>query len=242
MHTLSTFAVKPLIAITVESRYDPEDARTRGNIKLNWNYFQMVSEAGGVPLVIPPTADMEEVAKLVHGWLIPGGLDMDAAHWGEANHPKSELQDPSRWESERALYEALPEAVPILGICYGCQFLNVVRGGSLIQHLPDELGNESHGGGNLQTYGIDSGSKFATVAGVTETQGQSWHHQAIGRLGEGLRVVSEHEDGTVEAIESTDERWLLAAQWHPERTPESEATQNLFRAFIQAAARYAANR
>lgn len=229
---------KPLIAITVESLHDPDDARTRGRIKLNWNYFQMVSEAGGVPLVIPPTADMAEVAKIVDGWLIPGGLDMDAAHWGEANHPKSVLQDPSRWESEKALYEALPEGVPILGICYGCQFLNVVRGGSLIQHVPDAVGHEGHSGGTVQPYAIEEGSKFARAAGSASTEGQSWHHQSIARLGEGLKVVSRHEDGTVEAIEDADGRWLLAAQWHPERTPESPATQNLFRSFIAAAHAY----
>ncbi|CAN5700806.1 gamma-glutamyl-gamma-aminobutyrate hydrolase family protein [soil metagenome] len=229
---------KPLIAITVESFHDPEDARTRGNVKLNWNYFQSVSDAGGVPLVIPPTADMAEVAKIADGWLIPGGLDMDASHWGEANHPAAELQDPSRWEAEKALYEALPKEVPIFGICYGCQFLNVVRGGSLVQHVPDAVGHGEHGGGTLQTYGIEPDSKFAQAAGVATTEGESWHHQAVDRLGEGLKVVSRHEDGTVEALEDANGRWFLAAQWHPERTPDSAATQNLFRSFIEAAQAY----
>jgi putative glutamine amidotransferase len=234
--------MKPLIGITVESTQDPDDLRTRGHIKLNWNYFEMVSDAGGVPLVVPPTADPDDIAALIHGWLIPGGLDIDPARFGQALHPKAELQDPSRYEIESALYARLPRDVPILGICYGCQFLNVVRGGDLIQHLPDLPERLIHTDGPLHSAGIEPNSATAQALGTTLAVGQSWHHQAIGTLGQGLRVSALADDGTIEAVEAIDRPWEIGLQWHPERTPNEAATRNVFRSFIEAARAYAERR
>lgn len=234
--------MKPIIGISVDSKYDPEEPRTRGSLTLNWNYAEAVALAGGVPLLVPPNADMQVVAGLIHGWLIPGGADIDATRWGEENHPKVELQDPRRYEGEAALYAELPADLPVLGICYGCQFLNVVRGGSLIQHLPDVVGHETHSGGTLQTYSIDDDSKLSTAAHTATMTGKSYHHQAVGSVGESLRVVARGEDGTVEAIEANDRPWMIGVQWHPERTLNDEATQALFHDFVAAARRYAEQR
>jgi putative glutamine amidotransferase len=231
--------MKPVIGITVESTFDPDDARTRGKIELNWNYFEMVSRAGGVPIVIPPTADVPTILSLIHGWLIPGGLDIDAARFGERNHPSVTLQDPSRFEIEEALYGSAAPDLPILGICYGCQFLNVVRGGTLIQHIPDNPDAEVHTGGALQSYGLTDDSRLGQIFGQSEVQGKSYHHQAVGEVGKGLKVVSRHRDGTIEAVESTDRPWTYAVQWHPERTPNDEATRRLFADFIEAARQFA---
>lgn len=230
--------MKPIIGISVDCRQDSEDPRTRGNLSLNWNYAQAVSDAGGVPVLIPPTADMDALAEIVHGWLIPGGADIDAARFGEANHPKVELQDPARFDAEARMYRAIDPELPVLGICYGCQFLNVVRGGSLEQHLPDRVGHESHTGGTLQSYPLRE-SKLREIVGEAQATGKSYHHQAVARVGEGLNVVSEHEDGTVEAIEATDRPWMIGVQWHPERTLEDSGTKRLFEDFVRQAAAYA---
>lgn len=230
---------KPIIGITVESKHSPDDDRSQGSMALNWNYAQAIANAGGVPLVIPPQADMSAVAPLLDGWLIPGGLDIDAARFGEVNHASVELQDPARYESEAALYSAVRSDMPILGICYGCQFLNVVRGGSLIQHLPDVLqGGEYHSGGTLATVQLDPDSKLSDIVGTREMSGKSYHHQAVGKLGRGLAVTAKHEDGTVEAIEATDRPWVIGVQWHPERTPNDDATKRLFKGFVEAAAEF----
>lgn len=229
--------MKPIIAITVEPRHEPGDARTRGSMKLNWNYGEAIAEHGGVPILIPPMADMAEIANLIDGWLIPGGLDIDASRFGEANHPLCDLQDPARYEAEAALLARVDPNLPILGICYGCQFLNVARGGSLIQHLPDTIGDHRHEHGAHERHRI-APSRLREAIGQDEIAGTSYHHQGVGRIGDGLIVTSRADDGTVEALEATDRPWVVGVQWHPERSPEDEATRNLFRAFIAEASRY----
>lgn len=234
---------RPIIGITVECSFQPEDARSMGDMKLNWNYAQAIFEAGGNPVILPPMADMKSLAGVIDGWLIPGGLDIDAARFGDENHPKAELQDPARFESERALYDAISTEMPILGICYGCQFLNVVRGGDLVQHLPDVLeGDESHSGGTLAKAAIECGSKLQRIVKVDEVAGKSYHHQSVHHLGSGLAVSARHSDGTIEAIEAVDRPWVIGVQWHPERTFEDGPTRRLFAAFIGAARAYRESR
>jgi putative glutamine amidotransferase len=198
----------------------------------------MVARAGGVPVVIPPTADPVEVLKFIDGWLISGGSDIDARRWGEENHPESRLQDLSRFELESALFRLADLELPVLGICYGCQLLNVVRGGALHQHLPEVLGREGHTGGVLERYDVDPKSLLSDVVEAGQIDGKSYHHQAVSRLGTGLKAVAKHADGTIEAIEATDRPWMIGVQWHPERTPEDEATRRLFEGFVGAAAAF----
>lgn len=234
--------MKPIIGISVDCTRDTEDLRTGGKLQLNWNYAQAVTDAGGIPVLVPPTADMTVLAELIHGWLIPGGADIDAARFGEENHEAVSLQDPNRYEAELRMFEAIDPTLPVLGICYGCQFLNVVKGGSLQQHLPDVVGDDSHSGGTLQQYAIEQSSQLAGIVETNVMSGKSYHHQAIGRTAQGLRVVSRHIDGTIEAVEATDRPWMIGVQWHPERTPEDGPTQKLFADFVRAAAAYAAHR
>jgi putative glutamine amidotransferase len=234
--------MKPVIGITLESTRDPENPRSGGTLTLNWNYPQTIVEFGGTPLLIPPMADMAEIAKLIDGLLIPGGLDIDAAEYGEKNDEHSELQDPVRYGSERRLLDKVPANLPILGICYGCQFLNVYRGGKLIQHLPEVLGNESHSGGTLQEVVLEPDSALSQLVGSASVNGKSYHHQAVGALGANLRAVGHAEDGTVEALEATDRPWVFGVQWHPERTPDSQSSIRLFRSFVDAAAEFSLRR
>ncbi len=233
--------MKPVIGITVNTVQDPSDQRTKGKLTLNWNYAQAIADAGGNPVLIPPMADMRALASMLDGWLIPGGDDIDAARFGEENHPKVELQDPARYEGESALLQYLDAGVPVLGICYGCQFLNVARGGNLIQHLPDVVNHESHTGGTLQHYDI-ADSKLRQATGSHRVEGKSYHHQAVKEPGDNLCVTARAEDGTIEAIEATDRPWMIGVQWHPERTPDDVATRRLFDTFVAEARRHAERR
>ncbi|MCE9559714.1 MAG: gamma-glutamyl-gamma-aminobutyrate hydrolase family protein [Armatimonadetes bacterium] len=232
---------KPIIGITPESEFQPDVARSRGTIKLNWNYTEEIEKAGGVPIIIPPTADSAAIAKLIDGWLVPGGMDIQARHWDESDHDQAVTNDDSRTAAELALFRALPKEVPILGICYGCQLINVAMGGTLEQHIPDRS-ETPHTGGPLQEYAVTPGSRFAEITQGARVKGESWHHQAVGRIGEGLRVVATHDDDTVEAIESEDGRWIVGVQWHPERTPNAAESKNIFKAFVEAARAYRGNR
>ncbi|MBI5706918.1 MAG: gamma-glutamyl-gamma-aminobutyrate hydrolase family protein [Armatimonadetes bacterium] len=233
--------MKPVIGITADVDHDADDARTHGKLTLNWNYAQRIADAGGMPLVIPPQADPRAVLAIIDGWLIPGGDDIDSSKWGEELHPKARLQDPARYAIEQALFEAADPEMPILGICYGCQFLNVIRGGSLIQHLADGLESDRHTGGTLENVSVVPDSKLARIVGSASTPGKSYHHQGVGRLGDALSVSARHEDGTVEALEASDRPWVVGIQWHPERT-DGEGSKRLFRAFVEACAAYAEQR
>jgi putative glutamine amidotransferase len=235
--------MKPVIGISVDVRRDEADERSGGRkLELNWNYPQLIAESGGTPVLIPPMAEPAALAEVLDGWLVPGGCDLDPAMWGEPPHPHTQLQDPARFQAEKALYDAAPEAMPVLGICYGAQMLNVAAGGALIQHLPDEVGRVKHSGGEMQEYAVAPGTRLAQAVGALGVKGRSYHHQAVGRLGSGLVVAARHADGTIEAIEAAGSRWLIGVQWHPERTPGDEATVGLFRAFVEAAARYRSSR
>lgn len=234
--------MRPIIGITVDAKPDPTNARTRGKLTLNWNYAEAVADAGGVPVLIPPQAEVEELVRVLDGWLIPGGNDIDASEFGEENHPSVEPIERARYDLERRLYSAWPEAAPVLGICYGCQFLNVARGGSLIQHLPDVVGHENDRLGTVQRYRIDDDSLLAEAIGLAEAEGKSYHHQAVGRLGIGLRVTARNEDNTVEGLEAQDRPWVVGVQWHPERSPEDEATRRLLDTFVARARAYTEGR
>jgi gamma-glutamyl-gamma-aminobutyrate hydrolase PuuD len=230
--------MKPLIAITVDCNLEHADERTQGKLELNWNYAQAVADAGGTPILIPPQADPKEFAHLIDGWLIPGGNDIDACNWGDENHPEVKTIAQERFDAEKRLFQSISSDMPVLGICYGCQFINVVRGGSLEQHLPDVVGHDQHRGGTLQCYEVDATSKLAEAIAGSRIEGKSYHHQAVGKPGEAIRVVAKDEEGIVEAIEATDRPWMVGVQWHPERTQEDPATQRLFKSFIEAAEAY----
>lgn len=224
--------MKPIIAITVDVDADPL------RMSLRWNYVEQVVHAGGNPLLISPLTDVEPLIDLIDGWLIPGGDDIDSVHFNQELHPMARLQHRSRWDGESRLYSKIDSTLPVLGICYGCQFLNVKRGGSLIQHVPDSVGHEEHSGGTMQTYSVTESSVLNRASGVTSIEGKSYHHQAVDEVAPGLTVSALAKDGTIEAIEDQTKPFWLGVQWHPERTPDDAATQSLFKAFIEAATNY----
>jgi putative glutamine amidotransferase len=139
-----------------------------------------------------------------------------------------------------AARQADARGMPILAICRGTQALNVVRGGALHQHLPELSSEIAHRQGNpgdqtSHAVEIDPGSKLAAVLGDSEIEVNSFHHQAIDRLGEGLRVVARAPDDTVEAVEDPDRPFLIGVQWHAETLVHRPYEAALFRAFVEAA-------
>lgn len=230
--------MKPIIGITGDVDVAIGSERNGGGkVQLNFNYVQAVVDAGGVPLIIPPQADMAAVAGLLDGLLIPGGADIDGSEFGEENHPAVDPVAKARFEGEKALFGEISPKLPVLGICYGCQFINIAHGGSLVQHLPDVVGHESDIPGTVQSYSVESDSKLGGMVGG-EATGQSWHHQAIKNVGRDLRVTARNADGTIEAIESDSRPWLIGVQWHPERTADSDDSRAIFSAFLSAARAY----
>lgn len=234
--------MKPVIGITTFISDEGPDATARFLLNLKANYVEAIVRSGGVPIIIPPFADPLSIIPMLDGIMVPGGDDIDACHFGEENHPKASLQTPLQYETDSNLLKALPADLPYLGICYGCQILNVVMGGTMNQHIPDDPAAAIHTGGPLQTYRLEPGSLISRVMGSDTVTGKSFHHQAIKQPGSGLRSVGWFEDGTIEAVEATDREWTIGVQWHPERTYESGDSKSLFDGFVAAAARHQLHR
>lgn len=220
----------PLIGITTY----PADER--GRYTLPGEYVAAVQRAGAVPLLIPPVPEhAERYLALVDGLVLAGGGDLDPATYGGAAHATIYNLDARRDALELLLARRLVErGTPTLAICRGLQVLNVALGGTLIEHLPDAVGDTvAHRAPPREpvphAVTIEPGSLLARTAGVTEMSPLSWHHQAVKRLAPGLRAVAHAPDGTVEALEAERHPWLLAVQWHPELSAANEpAQQKLF--------------
>ncbi len=232
-------AVKPLIGITTNWKSVDEIS---GQVSLNDGYARSVFRAGGVAVLIPPGADARALAEYLDGLLIPGGDDIDPKHYGETLHPKAELVNAARFDQEWALLEAFePTRKPILGVCYGCQLLNVWRGGSLYQHLPDlpqvRLPHQRSSPDEpfpRHFVQVEGGTKLAAIEGQTRFEIVSAHHQAVHALGKGLVATAYSPDGVIEAIEDPTRPFFIGVQWHPERDPDAPATRRLFEAFVEA--------
>lgn len=222
--------MKPLIGIAAYYGATSLGAR---RLELKTAYAEAVRMAGGVPIGLVDTVDPQDYADRIDGLLITGGGDLDATLWGEPLHPKAEDLDPARFAFETQLLDRMGDR-PVLGICYGCQFLAVAAGGSLRQHLPDDLGHDRHASGEWQSFRVAPESRMASIVGAV-ARGRSWHHQAIAQPGSKYRAVAWADDGVIEAIESTNGAFRLGVQWHPEASLDEATSRSLFAAFIAAA-------
>lgn len=192
----------------------------QGRYRLDARYVEMIRAAGGEPVILPLAPSLEGI----DGLLLTGGDDIRGRRWGESNHPRARLLHPAKEKSDFALVGAAERrGLPILAVCYGMQLLNVARGGSVIQHLPAHAKLAAHG------VRVEPDSRLGALLG-TRARVNSRHHQAIGRIGRGLRVTARATDGTVEAIEATNGRFVVGVQWHPERMGSAA----LARAFVRA--------
>jgi putative glutamine amidotransferase len=234
----------PRIAIPVPHSADPEYAH-----RSLPQYEAAVAAAGGEPVRIElnqtPAQVMEQIGRC-DAVLLPGsGADVDPAKYGAARHEKTAPADPKRdVVDELLLDDAYAKLKPVLGICYGLQSLNVYNSGSLLQHIESTI-NHSPGRtvAKAHTVKIESESRLAEIVGVSEAVAvNSSHHQSAEVAGKGLRVVARSaEDGVIEALEGTaPEHFVLAVQWHPERSVNearevAESARAIFRAFIGAA-------
>lgn len=216
---------RPSIGITTHGRNE------RGRFDVNAKYVEAVRRAGGYPVLLPPgERDPAECLEFLDGIVMTGGSDVDPERYGGRAHPEVYGVDPERDASEIALLEAIFEhKTPALCICRGLQILNVALGGSLIEHLPDEVGEgvlHRHGD-TYQTHDVEVAtlSRLARIVGAGRLSTPSWHHQAVRALGRGLTAVAHAPDGVIEALEHDEHEELVAVQWHPEHTAASDARQ-----------------
>jgi putative glutamine amidotransferase len=233
-------ARRPLIGITTYGR------GTDDRFRLPAPYVDAVRRAGGVPLLVPPGGEIDQLLEELDGWILAGGGDLDPRLYQGLPHATIERVDAERDRSEIDLARRVVERdLPALFICRGAQVLNVTLGGSLVEHLPDEVGDSirHRAEGGSQVYprhavAVDAGSRLAAIMGSDRVEPASWHHQAVRRLASGLVQTARAPDGTIEAFEMPDRDWLIAVQWHPEITASEDPTQQrLFDALVAASAR-----
>jgi putative glutamine amidotransferase len=223
--------MKPRIGIT-SSPTSHEDRHIQA---VNSAYVDAVVRAGGIPLLFPvldPT-DVADVIDTVDGLLFTGGGDIEPSRYGAPRMAETDGVDPARDAWELALAKAaFDHDLPILGVCRGSQLLNVARGGTLMQHLPDvsEVPHRERVrfAEHIHDVEVLVGSRLASIVEQHLIGVNTLHHQAVAEIGEGLRAVAWAPDGIIEGIEGTAGRRLIGVQWHPELLPHLPGHPDLF--------------
>lgn len=198
-------------------------------------YRRALRQVGLDPLsFIPETPDAPGSFDDVHGLVLTGGRDIDPAMYSAEPHPENGPSDRARDDYESALLrKALARDMPVLAICRGMQLFNVVRGGTLIQHLPNSDKHRQPTGG-VPVHEVVLSPPFDSICHATRTPVNSRHHQAIDRLGEGLLVTArDPEDEVIEGIDLPGAQFAMGVQWHPEDMTEDPIQMRLFRAFAR---------
>ncbi|HEX2087285.1 MAG TPA: gamma-glutamyl-gamma-aminobutyrate hydrolase family protein [Solirubrobacteraceae bacterium] len=242
----------PLIAITTSELRKPgsTDVATpahshepggRRDLALALAYPGAVSRGGGAPLVVPPFApenDVEAILDRVDGVVLSGGPDIHPCLYGQEEHPQLGPVDIGLDRFEIGFVRrALERDLPLLGICRGAELMNVARGGTLLQHVEGHRQEEE---ARIPTHDVrvEEGSRLAQVLGATTVSVNTFHHQAIDKLGGGVRPVAWSADGLIEGIELTDLEFAVGVQWHAEGLIDAPQQCSLFAKFVGAAQRY----
>jgi putative glutamine amidotransferase len=234
---------RPLIGITSYTEQIRWGVWTEEAAVVPLAYVRSVEEAGGRPVVVPPSDDgLDETLDALDGVIFSGGGDLDPKLYDAEPHPETDAPREERDRAElRMLQAALDRDMPVLAICRGSQLLNVARGGDLVQHLPEAVGHERHrhDPGTFSDHSIEVApdSRLGGLVGA-HAPVKSHHHQGIGRVGEGLREVAWAEDGVVEGLEDPEKRFALGVLWHAEEGEDGA----LFSGLVEEARRYRAER
>ncbi|RDI74917.1 putative glutamine amidotransferase [Gaiella occulta] len=208
-------------------------------------YVESVERAGGRPLLVPPSEHgVDETLDVLDGVIFSGGIDIDPSRYGADRHPATDPAQAHRDAGELALLAAaLERDVPTLAICRGFQLLNVLRGGDLVQHLPETVGHDRHretpGVFSQHPVDVKEGTRLAAILGARHESVRSSHHQGVGRVGEGLVESAWAEDGSLEGLEDPTRRFAVGVLWHPEM---EEDDKRLFEALVAEARAYRAER
>jgi putative glutamine amidotransferase len=230
------------VAVTAGIRPDGDTSRVR----LTAAYVTALESAGLIPLIVPPlSSDRAAAAVLdsVSGLVLTGGEDVDPARYGESRHEKVRSVNAARDATEASLVvEAKARGIPVLAICRGIQILNVALGGTLVQDISSQcdtdIAHDEDGPRDSRSHEViaEPGSLIAGAIGAERVTVNSFHHQSVKDVADGMRVTARSPDGIVEGIESTDEDWwVLAVQWHPEEMTNSPEPwdRGLFKAFAR---------
>jgi putative glutamine amidotransferase len=232
--------MKPIIGITTFHDIEVEKSFSLASN----NYLSAVENAGGVPLYIPISENVEDIKSyldVIDGIIFSGGEGVDPLKFGENPSQKISYISHSRDKFELSLFqEAYDRDMPILGICRGTQLINVALGGTLYQDVFSQVPNcHGHMPQGMQVYDlfhqidIDKNSKLFDIFKSTELEVNSFHHQAIKDIGKDLKVIAASKDGIIEGIESLSRKFLVGVQWHPEDlTLKHKEFLKLFKALI----------
>jgi putative glutamine amidotransferase len=245
---------RPLVAVsTSEIRrgeavmLTPQGEPPQHEMALGLKYLYAIERAGGLPVVVPPLGGecLEPLLDQVAGVCLSGGPDLDPKSYGERRHSLTGPTERRLDRFELALARAADaRGLPIFAICRGMQVLNVARGGTLHQHLPDVVGEQvAHRQpqpGTTVTHWVklERASRLGHILRRERTKVNSFHHQAVAQIGAGLEVTGRASDGTVESIEAPDREFVVGVQWHAECLIERPAHAGLFGEFVDAARRF----
>ena len=242
--------IAPLIGLCLALERAQFGAWNADAVLLPRSYPDAVQAAGGIAVLLAPdpllTADPDRILDLLDGLILAGGRDVDPVTYGEDPHPETDESRPERDHFELALAKrAMERDIPFLGICRGMQVMNVARGGTLVQDLPEHLGHQDHRRslgtfeGNDHPVHLEAGSLAARAAGEQQHGTLSHHHQGVGEIGEGLNVTGwSTDDELPEALEDPERRFTLGVQWHPEADGDSQ----VIAALVEEARTYARER
>ena len=239
---------KPVIGITCDFSMVPpakKGMKPRGRFAVGRSYVKAVIEAGGIPMLLAGAAnpkDVEQQIELLDGIILTGSADHDPKLYGEKKHPKTKLMHDVRQQYEIQVGKmGMKSNKPILGICGGCQALNIVNGGSLIQDIPIIIGtpiiHSQKQGRSVLTHDvyIDRNSRLFQIIKKDKIKSNSFHHQAVKKVANGFKVAACTKDDIVESIEIQNKRFVLGVQWHPEELTAHKEHLALFKALIEAA-------
>jgi putative glutamine amidotransferase len=244
---------RPLIGVSTSEvrlaesvQQTPQGEPARREMALGMKYTGAIEAAGGLPVVLPPLG-LDAIRPLLarlSAVCLSGGPDLDPTAYAAQPHPELGPTEPEldRFELELAR-EAWERGLPVLAICRGAQALNVARGGTLHQHVPEKYGGELQhrqalpGDTPAHAIKVTRGSQLELLLGRRALEVNSFHHQSVAKVGQGLKVVAKAPDGVVEAIEARDGSFVVGVQWHAEAMADRPEEQALFSGLVKAAQR-----